>query len=94
MTDREPPMMKCGHAANASSEGQPVCAICWGKPEAKEVDESPPSLEGRTAKCSYSRRRDGSPCTSEKPSDPSLPFFSHEKDKEHDRFYCGCWGWD
>jgi hypothetical protein len=53
------PMMKCGHAANATdSEGNPVCAICYGiNPQlsraATEVAEKPPDLEGRRARCAY-----------------------------------------
>lgn len=49
------PMMKCGHAANAvDSEGKPVCVICHGIVDgATEIDESPPGLEGRKARCVY-----------------------------------------
>ena len=27
-------------------------------------------------------------------SDPKLPFFSEHLDKDVDRYYCGCRGWD
>jgi hypothetical protein len=53
------PMMKCGHSSNfigtypladgGRSESSPACAIC----SCFEVDESPPSLEGRLARCFY-----------------------------------------
>lgn len=81
-------MMKCGHAANAvDAQNNPVCAICVGiTPGASEVDQSPPSLEGRTARCCY--------CQSTRPSDYSLPFFEHQYRSYGDSFYCGCKGWD
>lgn len=76
------PMMKCGHAANATCEGKPCCVICGEH----TVDDNPPSLEGRTAKC-Y--------CGTSEPSDPSrLAFFEYLPNKPHDKFYCGCDGWN
>lgn len=27
------------------------------------------------------------------PSSTSLPFFEHRPDEEHDKHYCGCFGW-
>ena len=90
----ETPMMKCGHAANATTkdgEGNsvPCCVICTGiDPGAMEIDGSPPSLEGRTARCPY---RD---CPSERPSSPDLAFFEMKSDKDHDVYYCGCRGWN
>ena len=27
-------------------------------------------------------------------SSDNLPFFEEQKDKEFDKFYCGCHGWD
>ena len=81
------PMMKCGHAANATMNGKPVCAICAGiNPLATVVDEAPPSLEGRTAACSY--------CRKEVPSSTNLPFFSYHPARQHDDYYCGCRGWN
>jgi hypothetical protein len=81
-------MMKCGHAANATDEqGNPVCLICYGwKPGADEVDDNPPSLEGREAKCVY--------CGRIAPSSEKLPFFGYCCDKKYDEYYCGCRGWD
>jgi hypothetical protein len=80
-----PPMMKCGHAANATMDGKPACAICAGlTPLATVVDDAPPSLEGRIARCTY--------CGKEQPSSPDLWFFSANPDREHDYYYCGCWG--
>lgn len=80
-------MMKCGHAANATDEqGNPICLICYGwKPGAAEVDENPPSLEGREAKCVY--------CGRVVTSSENLPFFKR-CDGKYDEYYCGCRGWD
>lgn len=98
--ERKPPMMKCGHAANAvNGKGEHACAICVGiTPDAYIVDENPPSLEGRIAKCS---------CGATQPSDPDLAFFEHgryakgdpggpaiKRVYDYDTFYCGCRGWD
>lgn len=99
-----PPMMKCGHAANATCDGGPSCAIC----DCVEVDAAPPDLTGRTARCHHHGKRapghgksesnygtkPNQTCEAERPSAPGLPFFSHEPGQPHDRFYCGCWGWD
>lgn len=81
-------LMKCGHVANATAEdGSPCCVICMCMDVEKEVSESY-GLEGRTAKCCYGG------CGSETPSKWTLPFFKHQPKKEHDEYYCGCWGWD
>lgn len=86
------PMMKCGHAANATTKRDgkdiPSCVICSPKPEATIIDDAPDSLEGRMAKCAY---RD---CKSAQPSSSNLAFFEHKKDKPTDEYYCGCRGWD
>jgi hypothetical protein len=55
------PMMKCGHAANATSEVDgtkvPVCAICAGiLAGAWEVADNQPDLTGRMARCCYDGR--------------------------------------
>lgn len=83
----EPPMMGCGHAANATTtEGAHVCAICFGiHPGAAEV-VTRPDLSGREAECTYCGRR--------KPSHPSLAFFGYRADATVDGFYDGCRGWD
>ena len=103
------PMMKCGHAANATNTatGKPSCAICAGlTPDALIVDDAPPDLTGRAARCwHYGQRapgkcesnygtRLGQVCLAEQPSSPGLPFFEARPGEPHDRFYCGCWGWD
>ena len=83
------PLMKCGHTAlsHDPKTGKPVCPICIGiVPEAEIVDENPPSLEGREARCTY--------CGKVKPSDASLPFFESRPDDRFDNFYDGCRGWD
>jgi hypothetical protein len=80
------PMMKCGHAANATTKGKPCCAICTGiRSGWNEIDEHAPSLDGRMAKCT---------CGKTVPSSMSLAFFENCPDKPNDRFYCGCYGWD
>lgn len=61
-------MMQCGHAANATCEGKPCCAICTGSPGATLVAETP-NLEGRQARCSY--------CNSTQPSSTKLAFFEY-----------------
>ena len=49
----DPVMMKCGHAANATRDGEPACVICFGiKDGATEVAETP-SLDGRLMRCTY-----------------------------------------
>ena len=95
------PMMKCGHAANGTCSRSggvdfnpplQVCVICF----CLEQAETQPNLEGRKARCSYQKKRDGSSHTDDelKPSSLDLTFFSHHPDREFDEFYCGCWGWD
>jgi hypothetical protein len=83
-----PPMMKCGHAANATNgDGNPSCVICVGiHPGAETIDESPPDLTGRKSKCAY--------CSEIQDSDPSLAFFEHRPDRDYDLHYDGCRGWD
>jgi hypothetical protein len=105
-------MMKCGHAANSiqtmpDGTKKPSCAICWPDPESEIIDENPPSLEDRVARCAYygtlpnGRNHEsnydckrGERCLCERPSSPDLPFFYHRPEREFDEFYCGCWGWD
>lgn len=44
----------------------------------------------------------GQPCDCERPSTEGinpdgparLAFYEHKPDLPHDRYYCGCWGWD
>jgi hypothetical protein len=82
------PMMQCGHAANATYDGdKPCCAICIGlEPGAKIVAANPPDLTGRFAECAYGHH-------GQVASSSELAFFKHEPDKETDRYYCGCRGW-
>lgn len=77
------PMMTCGHAANATSNGSPACAICGTVTVATEA----PDLTGREARCYC-----GSVASSEKRE--YLAFFSHRPGAEFDEYYCGCRGWD
>ncbi len=46
------PMMACGHAANATSRGEPCCVICHGDPKSQQIVNEP-NLVDRLAKCSY-----------------------------------------
>lgn len=68
-------MMKCGHSANAiTDKGKPVCVICCGlTPDADIVDENPPDLEQRVARCCY--------CKNDVPSSSTLPFFEYGGDQ-------------
>jgi hypothetical protein len=82
------PIMKCGCAATGdiSSNGGPALVGC-GLHQCTEVATDPPKLEGRTALCSYGSH-------GERPSSPGLAFFRHRPDRDHDEYYCGCYGWD
>lgn len=83
----EPVLMKCGHTANAEyDDGKPCCLICSPKREAYEIVDEKPDLTGRKAKCTD--------CGEIVDSSWNLPFFEYCPDKEYDRFYSGCWGWD
>lgn len=83
----EPVLMKCGHTANAEyDDGKPCCLICSPKREAYEIVDEKPDLTGRKAKCTD--------CGEIVDSNWNLPFFEYCPDKEYDRFYSGCWGWD
>ena len=83
------PMMKCGHQANAvRMPGEiPCCAICSGITEdALIIDDNPPDLTSRMAKCADCHRK--------KKSTDNLAFFRHQPDAPYDQFYCGCRGWN
>lgn len=60
------PMMRCGHAANSTANGQPACAICAPRVEAYVTMEQP-DLAGREARCCKE--------TGPVPSSPLLAFF-------------------
>lgn len=78
--------MACGHVNDSwNPDGTPACIMCGCSTAVKEVQEDE-GLEGRTAVCPY--------CHRQKPSSWKLPFFQHQPDQPHDRYYCGCWGWD
>ena len=82
------PMMKCGCAGQAliSINGGPDKRGC-GLHTCTEVAEPAPDLTGRIATCSYGNHRPVA-------SSPHLAFFRCHPDKEHDEYYCGCYGWD
>lgn len=83
----ERPLMKCRHTATGTLQregvGVPVCVSCG----VTEISEVTPDLENRIATCSYG-------CGSSSKSKLSLAFFEHLPDRETDRYYCGCYGWD
>ena len=88
-TDRNTPEMEQGSL--------PCCAICAPRPEAYEIDENPPDLRNRKARCD---------CGKEVSSPFHLPFFEYrgpgsrfvrDLDPEglsFDDYYCGHAGWD
>jgi hypothetical protein len=90
-------MMKCGHAANATMNGKPVCAICFmaTSDDAATIVVEAPDLSGRRATCSYRTGRDGQGHDPQGvPSSVNLAFFEYLPNQPTDQYYCGCWGWD
>ena len=104
------PMMKCGHAANATTvrDGKtiPCCIICAPDKGAYITTDSI-NLTDRKARCGYygKHRRNGSCdyggtdqpdriCRCETESSSKLPFFEYRPTQPFDMFYCGCHGWD
>lgn len=84
-------ILKCGCAPVAKDEqGNHVC-ITHGCREEAPIDLDK-ALEGREAKCAYC----GVKCLSKNhPGFIGLPpFFEYLPDREFDRYYCGCQGWD
>lgn len=79
-------MMQCGHAANATKEGKPCCAICAGLVAGSDIVALTPNLVGRKAKCSL--------CGKIADSSTELAFFEYLPKKEYDIYYDGCLGWD
>jgi len=82
------PLMKCGHVAQGEDEGgNPICVVCVGiKEGAKEIAEKQPDLKGRKAECSQ--------CNNTTESSLDLPFFEYHPEREMDKYYCGCKGWN
>lgn len=98
---KDAPLMKCGHAANSTLDGIPVCVICYGiRPGADQVVDDRPSLEGRRAVCCYKNhlaryvRDDKRGQHGMRPSSYDLAYFKHQPDQPFDSYYCGCHGWD
>jgi hypothetical protein len=83
----------------------PVCIVH----NCTDVVPDPVIPAGRMAHCVYNggcktrqaQRRDtsyakewGPDGNGRAPSSPNLPFFKSCPDKDHDEFFCGCFGWD
>jgi hypothetical protein len=91
MEKDNPPIMKCGHAANSVLEKKngvvfdppkPFCAIH----DEMELADVPPELEGRTARCGY--------CRKAVPSHKGLAFFEYRGAGSADETlcaHCGCY---
>ena len=81
MADRHVDFMKCGCTAAGTVNGQVACGLhmCF------EILD-PPDLSKRTARCAYGG--------AEVPSAVALAFFRYRPEREHDEYYCGCYGWD
>lgn len=79
-------MMKCGHRANATSDGKPCCVICAGITARYNEIADEPDLSNRKCICSQ--------CKKVVPSSEAVAFFKHRPDKEFDEHYDGCFGWD
>ena len=77
-----PPMMECGHAANATTQtGAPACAICSG-PDALTVSTRSIDLTGRYASCT---------CGTTVPSSLGLAFFEYQGEGSGDAVsLCKC----
>lgn len=103
------PILKCGCAAQAvktmtngvAHDPIPCCIIH----DCVEIADNAPDLTGRIALCAYSGCKSnirksthygeyGKDGRSFAPSSPDLPFFEHKPDRDTDRYYCGCFGWD
>lgn len=55
----------------------------------EQIEECEIVEKVRMAKCAYGCK------DSIKPSDSKfLPFFEAQPDREYDKYYCGCWGWE
>jgi hypothetical protein len=80
------PMMKCGHRANATSNGKPCCVICADITAGYNEVAPEPDLSKRMCKCPQ--------CDKIVPSTKAVAFFEHRPDKEYDTHYDGCRGWD
>lgn len=84
---REIRMMKCGCVAQGTVNLGPNRSMVPGCLIHSCIEEMPvPDLTGRTAKCAYGGN--------EVPSNPELPFFEYKPEEKHDKYYCGCFGWD
>jgi hypothetical protein len=98
------PLMQCGHTAQATTTLPPdedgtertirCCVICAGIDKGYNICADKPSLKGRKARCDYWRSKDKHQPGDEVDSKWSLAFFEYRPDKEYDKYYCGCFGWN
>ena len=94
--DKEPPLMKCGHTANATQQipnndnsgkiSIHCCVICCGIVKGNNIVQDKPDLSGRKSQCSS--------CKGITDSKWTLPFFEYRPKDEYDGHYDGCFGWD
>jgi hypothetical protein len=77
-------LMKCGCRGSATWKDGVCCPVHFPSIESTMIVESP-NLEGRKARCNGQAEVDSS---------LDLAFFEYLPDKEFDRYYCGCRGWD
>ena len=85
MADKQP-MMKCGHRANATSNGKPCCVICAGIKAGYNEIVDEPDLSNRECKCDM--------CGKIVPSLEAVAFFEHKPTEKYDIHYDGCRGWN
>ena len=80
-------MMKCGHRANATCNGEPSCVICAGIKEGyNEVDTTEIDFSERECICTS--------CKKIVNSNNAVAFFEHRPNEKYDQHYDGCRGWD
>lgn len=95
-TEKEKPLMMCGHTANATHKipnndntgylNVHCCVICAGVRKGYNIVKEKPDITGRKSLCSS--------CGKTTDSKWGLPFFEYRPNDEQDRHYDGCHGWD
>lgn len=69
------------------------CVFNNARPLAKPWRNSGP-IYGGGDKAGLCDNKTGGGCRCIVPSSLELPFFEHRPDDPHDKFFCGCAGWD